>query len=147
MIELQLELNSLKECGRKFSHYGIMCTEILKNHVYHPHVSSMECAGSLTHDTYFSSCQRCACSSRDNHYSLLEVLMSVDYFYVIFFIFFITHDVERALEIITFSFVCTKFMTLYHMAAQCVCISPVFHCTPHGLPQVSGCVIIHKLYI
>jgi hypothetical protein len=44
MIELQVELNSLKECGRKASHYGIMCIEILKNHVYHPHVRPMECA-------------------------------------------------------------------------------------------------------
>jgi len=36
MIELQVELYSWKECGRKVSHYSIMCIEILNKHVYHP---------------------------------------------------------------------------------------------------------------
>ena len=73
MMELQVELNSWKICGRKLSHYDIILIEILKIHVYHPHVRPMEYADSSTHETYFTSCQICAHNSRDNHYSLLQV--------------------------------------------------------------------------
>jgi hypothetical protein len=51
MIELQVELNSWKERGRKLSHVNITCIEILKNNVYYPHIRPREYVDFLTHVT------------------------------------------------------------------------------------------------
>jgi hypothetical protein len=53
LFSWQAKLKSWKECGRKLSHYGIMCTEIQRNHVYYSHVGPMKCADIPTHVTYF----------------------------------------------------------------------------------------------
>ena len=146
MIELQLELNSWKECGKKLSHFGIKCIDILKNHVYYPHVRQMEYAECPIHETSFSSCHRCAYNSKDNYYSLLQV-WRVSIMFTYFFVYFIRHHVESFSKIITFGFFAPNILPDINMTAQYICISPVFHCTPYDLPQVSGCVIIQKLYI
>jgi len=57
LLSWQAKLKSWKECGRKLSHYGIMCTEIQRNHVYYSHVGPMKCADIPTHVTYLYSCQ------------------------------------------------------------------------------------------
>jgi len=90
-----VELNSWKECGRKY-HIIALCGEILKNHVYYPHVTPMKCAGIPTYVTYFYSCKRCAYNSRDIRYSLLQA-RRLSIIVTLFFIYFIMHRVERVL--------------------------------------------------
>jgi len=64
-------------------------------------------------------------------------------FYIIF-IYVIRHVFWKKWHSALFAQI---FLPGINTTSQFICISPVFHCTPYGLPQVSGCVIIQMFYI
>jgi len=121
-----------------------MCIEILKNHVYCPHVRPMKSADFPTHVKYFYSCQRCAYNSRDIHYSLFQARRG-SIIVTLFFIYFIKHHVERVLVKITFTIAQTFDLAL--IREHNMYVSHLYSTVLQTVFLRYLTIIIQKLYI